>query len=285
MNFVNNTVFIATSGGTGSFNVFAAARGYQSPVGRTQDTKSYRYRAQSADLLQWEIGTAVASNGGATFSRTVYASSTGVAVNFTNAPTVMLTVFAEDYPTNATSIPFTPVGNISATDVQSAVAELDAEKAAISSFANTLPFSSSPSDLITTLTAWTPVITFATPGDLAVTYSTQFGRWTKLSSNLVLVQFYIATSALTYTTAVSTLQITGLPFTSANVAGQLVRGALSFFGINKVGYSQIAVGMGVNTNFLVLNASGMGVGSAAVSTTDVPSGSNLNLIGEIVIFI
>lgn len=96
--FVNDTVFTVTLGGTGSFVALSAVPGYESPAGRAVDGKSYRYRAQSADLLQWETGTAVASAGGTTFSRVVASSSIGGGVvNFSAPPNVMLSFFAADF--------------------------------------------------------------------------------------------------------------------------------------------------------------------------------------------
>lgn len=90
-------VFTATSGGTGSFTVSAALTGYRTPAAAgAVDARTYRYRAQSNDLVQWEIGTATASSSGTVFSRTVLFSSTGGTVNFTNPPTVAITITAAD---------------------------------------------------------------------------------------------------------------------------------------------------------------------------------------------
>lgn len=98
-NFVNNCVFDATSTGTGVFVVASAVTGYQTPADAgAVDTNSYRYRAQSTDLAQWEIGTTVASLTATSFTRVVTASSAGgtTTVNFTAAPAVALTMFAAD---------------------------------------------------------------------------------------------------------------------------------------------------------------------------------------------
>lgn len=187
--------------------------------------------------------------------------------------------------TVASGVAVTPTGGISATNVQAALAELDTEKAAISSFANTLPFSSSTADLISNQTAWTPVLTFATPGDLNVVYGTQLGRYVRLSNNMVLVQVAIVTTTFTFTSAMGNLEITGVPFTSQNTTGLLVRGGVSFGGINKAGYSQCALGMGVNVTFLSLNCSGMGVAANAVAADDTPTGGTVTIFGEVIIFL
>lgn len=96
--FVNNAAFVATSGGTSSFTVSAALTGYVTPAAAgVADTVTYRYRAQSADMTEWEWGDTVASSTGTVFSRVVRGSSNGgSAVNFTVAPNVILTFIAED---------------------------------------------------------------------------------------------------------------------------------------------------------------------------------------------
>lgn len=184
----------------------------------------------------------------------------------------------------ASAISFTPTGGISSINVQSALAEVDAEKAAISSLAS-VAFSGAGVDMLTNGIAWTPVLTFVTPGDLAVAYSSQFGRYWQLSSNLLLVQFNIVTSAFTFTTASGNLKITGLPFTTQNTGGLVPRGGLTFGGITKAGYTQFASGIGVNTNFFIINCSGSAQAPAIVTAADTPTAGTVTLIGEVIIFL
>ena len=96
--FVNACVFTAASGGTGTFTVSAAVTGWQTPAqAGAVDGASYRYRAYSSDLTEWEIGTGTYTASGTTLTRTVTASSNaGSAVNFTAAPSVALTMFGAD---------------------------------------------------------------------------------------------------------------------------------------------------------------------------------------------
>lgn len=96
---VNNAVFTASSGGTGAFGMSAAVTGYQTPAAAgASDGKTYRYRAESADKAQWEIGTTVASSTATSFTRVVTASSAGgtSTVNFTNPPIVAIVPQAAD---------------------------------------------------------------------------------------------------------------------------------------------------------------------------------------------
>lgn len=184
----------------------------------------------------------------------------------------------------ATGVPFTPTGGVSSTNVQTAIAELDTKKAAISSLAN-VALSGAGVDMITNGVSWTPTLTFAVPGDLAVSYTTRVGRYYQISANLVLVYVNITTSSFTYTTSSGNIQITGLPFTQQNTTGFNARGVTTFGGVNKVGYSSINVALPPGTSTLSFTASGMNVAAAAVVATDVASGGTVQFLAEVIIFL
>lgn len=99
--FLNVVRFNATSSGTGDFVVASATTGYQTPAGAgAVNGTVYSYRAESADLSQWEIGSGVYTTGSTTLARTtIVASSTGSKVNFSAAPTVAVTALAGDLVT------------------------------------------------------------------------------------------------------------------------------------------------------------------------------------------
>jgi hypothetical protein len=60
---------------------------------------------------------------------------------------------------------------------------------------------------------WTPVVTFATPGDLSVSYTAQTAIYSRIGP---LVMFRVSLSfTATFTTAAGNLQITGLPVAAA----------------------------------------------------------------------
>jgi hypothetical protein len=97
--FLNGSVFLAASGGTGSFVVSSAITGWQTPASAgAVDGAQYRYRAYSADWTQWEIGTGTYTASTTTLTRSsiVASSSGGSAVNFTGAPAVSITILAVD---------------------------------------------------------------------------------------------------------------------------------------------------------------------------------------------
>jgi hypothetical protein len=97
--FTNVTKFTAASAGTGSFAVSAAVSGYQTPATATAVSgATYSYRAESADLTQWEVGTGVYTSSNVTLTRSPTINSVGgsSAINFTLAPQVGLVVLTPD---------------------------------------------------------------------------------------------------------------------------------------------------------------------------------------------
>src|SRR4051812_45055411 len=63
--------FIPTAGGTTDWTYAAAVFGYQSPaLAGAVNATVYRYRAESADLSQWEIGFGAYTTGTGVLART-----------------------------------------------------------------------------------------------------------------------------------------------------------------------------------------------------------------------
>ena len=128
---------------------------------------------------------------------------------------------------------------------------------------------------------WTPVLTFDTPGDLAVVYTTQVGSYTKIGRT-VFANFAILTSSFTHTTASGQQNITGLPFTSANVAGYVWMGALAWQGITKANYTNVNVALTNNSTALFFYASGSGQSLATIAAGDTPTTNTQYRYGSIV---
>lgn len=84
--------------------------------------------------------------------------------------------------------------------------------------------------------SFTPTLTFATAGDLAVTYSARIGQYTKIG-DMMMVTIRIATSAFTHTTAAGAFRITGLPAALLSTAGNIV-------GVHVAEFSGVAVAAG-----------------------------------------
>jgi len=128
---------------------------------------------------------------------------------------------------------------------------------------------------------WTPVLTFATPGDLSVAYSSQAGFYTR-TGNRVVLQCYIATSTFTHSTASGNVNITGLPFTSANVSLAFNSGAMQVSGVTKASYTSFVTYSANNSALLRIRASGSGVATADVTASDMPSGGTVLITTTIV---
>ena len=125
---------------------------------------------------------------------------------------------------------------------------------------------------------WTPVITFATPGNLAVSYSVQSGFYYK-SKNLVVLQFQILTSSFIHTTASGIMRVTGLPFPFS--FSSTIHGSLVFGGITKANYTQYAPTGIQGNSYFEIYASGSGQSLSSVASGDTPSGGTMALYGTI----
>lgn len=118
---------------------------------------------------------------------------------------------------------------------------------------------------------WTPVLTFATAGNLSVVYSGQVGHYTKVA-RLVFLQFSLNTSTFTHTTASGAFQITGVPFTSANVSLLDTTGTCSWDGITKANYTYVVPFLPSNSTTLNMRAAGSAQNSTGLTATDFPTG-------------
>jgi hypothetical protein len=98
--FLDVCRFTPTAGGTTDWTYSSAVQGYQSPAAANAVNGAiYRYRAESADLSQWEVGFGAYNSGTGVFARaTVLFNSSGSTgkVNFSSAPQVAIVALAED---------------------------------------------------------------------------------------------------------------------------------------------------------------------------------------------
>jgi hypothetical protein len=129
---------------------------------------------------------------------------------------------------------------------------------------------------------FTPAITFATPGDLSVSYTAAatVGFWWRYG-NIVNVTFNLATSSFTYTTASSFFQITGLPFANMTTVNAGSGAVLTYQGITKASYTTFIPRVGSGSTLMTVQASGSGQTTATLTTADVPSGGSIILRGSI----
>lgn len=122
---------------------------------------------------------------------------------------------------------------------------------------------------------FTPVLTFATPGDVAVAYTNQVARYTRIG-NRIHAQIDILTSSFTHTTASGNLRITGMPVgIMPRATGARWQGALEFQGITKATYTNFAMAAIALDASLYITASGSGVARSLVTAADMPTGGSV----------
>lgn len=92
--------FNPSAGGTTDWTVSSAVQGYQTPgQASAVNGAQYSYRAESADLSQWELGFGLYNTSTGVLTRaTVLASSTGSKVSFSTVPQVAIVALKEDLP-------------------------------------------------------------------------------------------------------------------------------------------------------------------------------------------
>lgn len=129
--------------------------------------------------------------------------------------------------------------------------------------------------------AWTPDLSFATAGDLSVTYSTQQGSYTQ-HGRLIVADFSLITSAFTHTTASGNARINGLPFAATPDTGYAAAGTCIWAGITKANYTQVVPFIFASAQRMNLVGSGSGQAAAILTASDFPTGGSVQLRGSIV---
>lgn len=98
--FLDVCRFVPNAGGTTDWTYSSTVTGYQSPAAAgAVNGELYKYRAESSNLAQWEIGEGVYSSGSNTIARTTVlynSSGTTAKINFTVAPQVAVVALKSD---------------------------------------------------------------------------------------------------------------------------------------------------------------------------------------------
>lgn len=120
---------------------------------------------------------------------------------------------------------------------------------------------------------WTPAFNYSTTPATSYASTTFTGTYTKIGRLVMLAG--VATATVTLGSAAGSLQVTGLPFAAANIAGQNYYSALSWQGVTKAGYTNIVARIVSNTSVIDFAASGSGVSVSLVQAADTPTGGVL----------
>jgi hypothetical protein len=116
--YLDSVLFVPTAGALTDWTVSAAVQGFLTPASAgAVNGITYRYRAQSADLSQWEYGEGAYNTTGPVLARTTIrlSSAANAKVNFSAAPQVGLIYSVEDAfdsfvnPTTVTGTTYTTV--------------------------------------------------------------------------------------------------------------------------------------------------------------------------------
>ena len=122
------------------------------------------------------------------------------------------------------------------------------------------------------LTSWTPVVTFATPGDLSVVYSIQSGTYIQVG-NVITVTINLVFTP-TFTTASGILIINGFPAPSNNTPNSTFIGATALSGVTfPSGATSIYIALAPNSSSASLGAYGSGVAYTNIIASNFVSGS------------
>lgn len=124
---------------------------------------------------------------------------------------------------------------------------------------------------------WTPVVTFATPGNLNVVYSIRDAFYTK-NARQVTATCAILCGTFTHTTASGDLQITGLPFAHMVTSGAAAVATVEAWGgITKANYTQVGAVLASGASLMTLTMSGSGQTPVTLSTVEVPTGAGFQV--------
>src|SRR6266702_4248668 len=98
--FLDVCRFTPLAGGITDWAYSSAVTGYQSPTAAgVVNGRAYKYRAESSDLSQWEIGEGTYNTGTGVLSRTTVlfnSAGTTAKISFSAAPQVAIVALKED---------------------------------------------------------------------------------------------------------------------------------------------------------------------------------------------
>lgn len=129
---------------------------------------------------------------------------------------------------------------------------------------------------------WTPTLTFVTPGNLTVTYTTRLGTYTKTGRQVDLC-WQVLTSAFTWTTGSGQVLLTGAPFNTLAIAnGPQAIGSLAHQGPTMAStYVTISPYIIQSSSQISFFQSSPSAGLASLTATNFPTGTVFNLYGSL----
>jgi len=148
--------------------------------------------------------------------------------------------------------------------------------------ATSINFGGVPLSTYSGLTAWTPVFSFSTPGNLTVSYATQVGSYNRIG-NIVYINFTLICTP-TFTTSSGYFLISGLPFPANAATGNNATGAVIINQIASYPASTSTPVIAVLSGTSYIAMYGVGVGgnvSTTFTTANFTSTVAVTLIGSL----
>lgn len=125
--------------------------------------------------------------------------------------------------------------------------------------------------------AFSPTVTFATPGDVAVTYGGSNAGYATQFGNLVVAHYDVHLTNITHTTASGALRIGGAPAACAGVPGNGTAGFHSAVFNYPAGYTSMSAQIASGSSNIELTFNGDAAGGVTCDTTHIATGSALRL--------
>jgi hypothetical protein len=243
-------------------------------LGRAVEANSLTLNADGLTILASEAYSYLYSSGGIGFNARVRfrAVNSGGGSGYGGSFELESRTSGNVWNTGALSV--TDSGNLSTTG-----------NIVLGTAAKGIDFSANGGDVLTQYDegTWTPAIAFATNGDLAVTYSTQSGTYTRVGRQ-VTVSFVLVTSSFTHTTASGALRITGTPF-NAGSTFQYTSVAGLVQGVTKANYTTFGFYANAGSTDLTSAASGSGQNFDNITAANMPTGGSVILACTLTYFV
>lgn len=202
-----------------------------------------------------------------TINQLLYSSSTNTIAGLATANSSVLITSVSGVPSLSTTLP----SGISATNMSLTTPTLGVATA------TSINFGGSTLSTYAQSQTWTPTFSFATPGNLSVSYGNQTGYYSRIG-NIITAHFQLACTP-TFTTASGNVEISGLPFAIGQTyafGACLIQGPAFPSGTTSPFLQAVT-----NQSYFVIGSSGSATAAAYFTNTQVTSGTTLNLSGSI----